>query len=215
MQEGCVSLMQMAKTSQALARLHEAGVLYISLLTDPTYGGVSASFATLGDVLVAEPGAYIGFAGPKVIEQTIRQKLPEGFQTAEFLLEHGHARPRRAAREPAPTRCASSSSFTRGRAGAGGRRDAAARRPRRRQAPITESGEPRPRATAWDVVQLARHIDRPNTLEYVGHVFDDFLELHGDRLFARTRRSSAASRGSAGSTVMVDRPPEGPHDAAS
>ena len=82
MQEGCVSLMQMVKTSQALGRLDEEGILYISLLTDPTYGGVSASFATLGDVLIAEPGARIGFAGPSVIEQTIRQRLPDGFQTA-------------------------------------------------------------------------------------------------------------------------------------
>ena len=89
MQEGCVSLMQMVKTSQAIARLAEEGVLFISLLTDPTYGGVSASYATLGDVLIAEPDAHIGFAGPTVIEQTIRQKLPDGFQTAGFLLEHG------------------------------------------------------------------------------------------------------------------------------
>ena len=89
MQEGCVSLMQMAKTSQAIARLHEEGILFVCLLTDPTYGGVTASFATLGDVLVSEPGSYVGFAGPKVIEQTIRQTLPDGFQTAEFLMEHG------------------------------------------------------------------------------------------------------------------------------
>src|SRR5438105_10978701 len=89
MQEGCVSLMQMAKTSQAVARLAEEGVPFLSLLTDPTYGGVSASYATLGDVLISEPGAHIGFAGPSVIEQTIHQQLPEGFQTAEFLLEHG------------------------------------------------------------------------------------------------------------------------------
>ncbi len=102
MQEGCVSLMQMAKTSQAVARMAEEGVLFISLLTDPTYGGVSASYATLGDVLISEPGAHIGFAGPSVIEQTIHQQLPAGFQTAEFLLEHGNARHRRAPREPAP-----------------------------------------------------------------------------------------------------------------
>ncbi len=89
MQEGIMSLMQMAKTASALARLDEAGLLYISVLTDPTYGGVTASFATLGDIILAEPGAMIGFAGPRVIEQTIRQELPEGFQTAEFLLEHG------------------------------------------------------------------------------------------------------------------------------
>jgi len=89
MQEGILSLMQMAKTSAALARLNESGQLYISVLTDPTTGGVTASFAMLGDIILAEPGALIGFAGPRVIEQTIKQKLPEGFQRAEFLLEKG------------------------------------------------------------------------------------------------------------------------------
>lgn len=89
MQEGCVSLMQMAKTSAALKRHHEAGLVFISVLTDPTTGGVTASFAMLGDVILAEPGALIGFAGPRVIQQTIGQKLPDGFQRAEFLLEHG------------------------------------------------------------------------------------------------------------------------------
>lgn len=89
MQEGIVSLMQMAKTSAALGRHGEAGLPYFSVLTDPTTGGVTASFAMLGDVILAEPGALIGFAGPRVIEQTIRQKLPEGFQSSEFLLEHG------------------------------------------------------------------------------------------------------------------------------
>ncbi len=89
MMEGTLSLMQMAKISAALARLDEARLPFISLLTDPTTGGVTASFAMLGDLNVAEPGALIGFAGPRVIEQTIRQKLPEGFQRAEFLLEHG------------------------------------------------------------------------------------------------------------------------------
>ncbi|MGI8784589.1 MAG: acetyl-CoA carboxylase, carboxyltransferase subunit beta [Acidobacteriota bacterium] len=89
MMEGALSLMQMAKISAALARLDRAGVPYISVMTDPTTGGVTASFAMLGDLNIAEPGALIGFAGPRVIEQTIRQKLPEGFQRAEFLLEHG------------------------------------------------------------------------------------------------------------------------------
>ena len=89
MQEGMVSLMQMAKTSAALSKLNKAGLLYISVLTDPTTGGVTASFASLGDIILAEPKALIGFAGPRVIEQTINQKLPEGFQRAEFLLEHG------------------------------------------------------------------------------------------------------------------------------
>jgi len=89
MQEALFSLLQMAKTSAALARLGEKGVPYISVLTDPTTGGVSASLAMLGDVNIAEPGALIGFAGPRVIEQTVRQKLPEGFQRSEFLLDHG------------------------------------------------------------------------------------------------------------------------------
>ena len=89
MQEGIISLMQMAKTTAALTKLDEAGLLYISVLTDPTYGGVTASFASLGDVILAEPNAMIGFAGQRVIEQTIGESLPEGFQTAEFLLEHG------------------------------------------------------------------------------------------------------------------------------
>lgn len=89
MQEGMVSLMQMAKTSQALSRLSDAGLLYISILTNPTTGGVTASFATLGDIIIAEPNALIAFAGPRVIKQTIKQDLPPGFQTAEFLLDHG------------------------------------------------------------------------------------------------------------------------------
>ncbi len=89
MQEGIISLMQMAKVTEALSKLDKAGELYISVLTDPTYGGVTASFATLGDIILAEPGAMIGFAGQRVIEQTIGEKLPEGFQTSEFLLEHG------------------------------------------------------------------------------------------------------------------------------
>lgn len=89
MQEGAISLMQMAKISAALARLDEAGIPFISILTDPTTGGVTASYAMLGDLIIAEPKALIGFAGPRVIEQTIRQKLPAGFQRSEFLLEHG------------------------------------------------------------------------------------------------------------------------------
>jgi acetyl-CoA carboxylase carboxyl transferase subunit beta len=90
MQEGLFSLMQMAKTSVALAKFRKLGLPFISIFTDPTMGGVSASFATLGDLIIAEPKALIGFAGPRVIEQTVRQTLPEGFQRSEFLLEHGH-----------------------------------------------------------------------------------------------------------------------------
>ncbi|MGB9710205.1 MAG: acetyl-CoA carboxylase, carboxyltransferase subunit beta [Thermodesulfovibrio sp.] len=89
MQEGMFSLMQMAKTAQAIGKLKEAGILYISVLADPTFGGVTASFAMLGDIIIAEPRSLIGFAGPRVIQETIKQQLPEGFQRAEFLLEHG------------------------------------------------------------------------------------------------------------------------------
>lgn len=89
MQEGIISLMQMAKTTAAVSKLNKAGILYISVLTDPTYGGVTASFASIADIVLAEPGAMIGFAGQRVIKQTIGQELPEGFQTSEFLLEHG------------------------------------------------------------------------------------------------------------------------------
>ena len=89
MQEGIISLMQMAKTTSALTKLDDVGILYISVLTDPTYGGVTASFASLGDIILAEPHSMIGFAGKRVIEQTIGENLPDGFQTAEFLLEHG------------------------------------------------------------------------------------------------------------------------------
>jgi acetyl-CoA carboxylase carboxyl transferase subunit beta len=173
MQEGCVSLMQMAKTSQAFARLREEGVLSMCLLTDPTYGGVSASFATLGDVLIAEPRAYVGFAGPKVIEQTIRQQLPDGFQTSEFLMEHGMldvVAPRENLRGVI-------AKLLQLHALPGGNLPAAEGTP-----PITDP-DTLERRPAWDIVQLARHQERPNTPEYIGHVFDDFQELFGDRLF--------------------------------
>jgi acyl-CoA carboxylase subunit beta len=183
MQEGCVSLMQMAKTSQAVARLNEEGILFISLLTDPTYGGVSASFATLGDVLVAEPSSYIGFAGPKVIEQTIRQQLPEGFQTAEFLLDHGMldlVEPRENLRQALRKILEFAALAVEVAASPAGR---AQRLPSGDgQAPITDADALTER-TPWDTVQLARHIDRPNTLEYIASVFDDFQEFHGDRVF--------------------------------
>jgi acetyl-CoA carboxylase carboxyl transferase subunit beta len=174
MQEGVFSLFQMARASEALGRLREAGLLSVCVLTDPTYGGVSASFATLGAVLVAERGAHVGFAGPRVVQQTIRAELPAGFQTAEFLLAHGlvdrvesraelrpllvrllelHDRPA-APERPAP---------------AATRRDAA---------------PPAPDADPWEVVQRARAAERPTTLDYLRTAFDDFVELHGDRAFA-------------------------------
>jgi acetyl-CoA carboxylase carboxyl transferase subunit beta len=183
MQEGCVSLMQMAKTSQAIGRLYEEGILYISLLTDPTYGGVSASFATLGDVLIAEPEAHIGFAGPSVIEQTIRQKLPEGFQTAGFLLEHGMldlVEPRETLRRTIRNLLEFHERAEAARGEGDGR---AARLPEAEGTEPVTDPDALPGRPAWDVVQLARNIERPHTLDYIPVVFDDFCELHGDRLF--------------------------------
>ena len=174
MQEGCISLMQMVKTSQAIARMHEAGLLYIALLTDPTYGGVSASFAFLGDLQIAEPGSRIGFAGKQVIEQTIRQQLPEGFQTAGFLLDHGQldlVEPRENLRNSLRKILELHGGESRdGLPEADG------------TPPITDPAD-LPDREPWDVVQLARHTERPNTLEYISHIFDDFQEFHGDRLF--------------------------------
>ena len=184
MQEGCVSLMQMVKTSQAIGCLAEQGVLFISLLTDPTYGGVSASFATLGDVLIAEPDAHIGFAGPSVIEQTIRQQLPEGFQTAGFLLEHGIldiVEPRESLRRTIRNLLAVHERAEAARSGSGIAR--AARLPDADGADVVSAPEQLAQRDPWDAVQLARHIDRPRTLDYIGFVFDSFQELHGDRAF--------------------------------
>jgi acetyl-CoA carboxylase carboxyl transferase subunit beta len=196
MQEGCVSLMQLAKTSQAVGRLNEEGLLFISLLTDPTYGGVSASFATLGDLLVSEPGSYIGFAGPKVIEQTIRQKLPEGFQTAGFLLEKGQLD----LVEARETLRVSLRKILDMHATAG---DGAGDLPEvDGKPPITNPDELATR-DPWEIVQLARHVDRPNTLEYISHVFDDFQELYGDRIFQQDAAIVGGIAQLGGRTVMV------------
>ncbi|WP_042418150.1 acetyl-CoA carboxylase carboxyl transferase subunit [Streptacidiphilus anmyonensis] len=194
MQEGALSLMQMAKTSQALAELDEAGILVISLITDPTYGGVAASFATLADVILAEPGARLGFAGPRVIEQTIGETLPPGFQTAEFLLRHGlidDIVPRAAQRtvlaqllalqdhradpaDPAPEPGPAPGPADLVRDGSTGR------------APehILRCADQVPAVDSWTPVQLARHCERPTILDYAAHLLDGFHELHGDRLGA-------------------------------
>ncbi|GAA1913605.1 hypothetical protein GCM10009753_52250 [Streptantibioticus ferralitis] len=186
MQEGVYSLLQMAKTAQALAALDEAGILTISLITDPTYGGVAASFATLTDIVIAEPGARLGFAGPRVIEQTIRQKLPDGFQTAEFLLANGLVDavvPRSRQREVLATLLRSySGRFADAQTtapAAEGEAPAADSRP-----PVLTDPGQLPRRAAWDVVQVARNINRPTTRDYLSHILDGdgFLELHGDRL---------------------------------
>jgi len=181
MQEGIVSLMQMAKTSAALKRHHKAGQLFISVLTDPTTGGVTASFAMLGDIILAEPFALIGFAGPRVIEQTIGQKLPEGFQRAEFLLEHGFIDkivPREEMKEtladilrlhnshrgqgiPVDNRAKAES--------IGGKKKVLRLRKNKR--------------SAWDTVLLSRSSDRPVASDYIHALFDDFMEFAGDRYY--------------------------------
>jgi acetyl-CoA carboxylase carboxyl transferase alpha subunit/acetyl-CoA carboxylase carboxyl transferase beta subunit len=170
MQEGVLSLMQMAKTSQALGRLDRAGVLTVSVITDPTYGGVAASFAALCDVILAEPGARMGFAGPRVIEQTIRQRLPAGFQTAEFLLAHGliDGVRSRAAVRPTLGRLLSL--------------DVRAGRPM--SSGVIREPDRLPERDPWAAVKLARHLDRPTTMDYLSRAFDEFEELHGDRLGA-------------------------------
>lgn len=194
MQEGCISLMQLAKTSQAFGRLREAGVLSICVLTDPTFGGVTASYATLGDVLVAESGALVGFAGPQVIEQTIKQQLPPGFQTAEFLLGHGmiDAVTQRENLRQLLTKLLRLNASRPGaplRAGWG-------------EPPVAKPDVITPRP-AWDVVKLAREIQRPTTLDYAGLVFDDFLELQGDRLYADSSSIVGGPAILAGQAVML------------
>lgn len=175
MQEGAVALMQMAKTSAMLGRLDEAGLLTITLVTDPTFGGVAASFATLADVIIAEPGARLGFAGRRVIEQTIKQTLPPDFQTAEFLLDNGlidMIRPRQELRPTLARLLSMGTPVPRDHAvPAGEPVDGAA-------AGGATGGEP------WQVVQRARDLDRPTTADYFGLLLDDFEELRGDRLGA-------------------------------
>ncbi|MGN1147801.1 MAG: acetyl-CoA carboxylase, carboxyltransferase subunit beta [Lachnospiraceae bacterium] len=188
MQEGMTSLMQMAKTSAALKRHSDAGLLYISVLTDPTTGGVTASFAMLGDIILAEPKALIGFAGPRVIEQTIGQKLPKGFQRSEFLLEHGFIDAivtREEMKEKLELilklheECPQASTARNGvdavQAGTGRRLEG------------TESFKGKPVAdepSAWDRVQLSRKQGRPVGEDYICQLFSDFVEFHGDRYFA-------------------------------
>ena len=182
MQEGIVSLMQMAKTSAAVRKLGEAGLLYCTVLTDPTTGGVTASFAMLGDVIMAEPGALIGFAGPRVIRQTIGQELPEGFQTSEFLVEHGII-DGIVKRENLKKTIYFLIKAHQGREGEYAR-----------FLPGTEnhfilsevlkeqSWNERPR-NAWDKVRAVRRVERASACDYIEHIFDSFVEAHGDRSF--------------------------------
>ncbi|MEU8087883.1 acetyl-CoA carboxylase carboxyltransferase subunit alpha/beta [Micromonospora sp. NPDC049101] len=180
MQEGILSLLQMAKVSQALDRLHEAGLLVVSIVTDPTYGGVAASFATQADVILAEPGARLGFAGPRVIRDTIGQELPLGFQTAEFLREHGLVDlvVDRSRLPEVVGRLLAAAGRTPRAARGHGPVGAAAPAPRPLERPV------RPGTDAWAVVQRARALDRPTVRDYAGRICDWFLELHGDRLGA-------------------------------
>ena len=171
MQEGITSLMQMAKTSAALKRHSDAGFLYVSVLTEPTTGGVTASFAMLGDVILAEPGALIGFAGPRVIEQTIHQKLPKGFQRAEFLLEHGFIDDI-VKRENLKETLGKILTF----------HEKGDLVPGQNQLECSHIGNA-PFLSAWERVQLSRKMDRPSGSDYIEALFDDFTEFHGDRTY--------------------------------
>lgn len=175
MQEGMVSLMQMAKTAAALKRHSEAGLLYVSVLTDPTTGGVTASFAMLGDVILAEPQALIGFAGPRVIEQTIGEKLPKGFQRSEFLLEHGFLDRIVERHEMRQVLCEIL------RLHEAGQQDFSEEVQQKSEL----SGETTQKSekTAWERVQISREKDRPVGQDYIEQLFPDFLEFHGDRYF--------------------------------
>jgi acetyl-CoA carboxylase carboxyl transferase subunit beta len=182
MQEGIVSLMQMAKTSAALKKHSDAGLLYVPVLTDPTTGGVTASFAMLGDIILAEPGALIGFAGPRVIEQTIGEKLPEGFQRAEFQLEHGFvdAIVERADLKMTLYRILKMHRHTENYANFDPLREDDRYEPtelmKERQAKSKE-------LSAWDKVRMVRQTGRLSSIDYMETIFDEFTELHGDRYF--------------------------------
>ena len=176
MQEGITSLMQMAKTSAALERHSKAGLLYVSVLTEPTTGGVTASFAMLGDIILAEPGALIGFAGPRVIEQTIRQKLPKGFQRAEFLVEHGFVDD--IVRRENLKETLGKILELHANAAAEGQTE------KTDGSDKGDTGSPvgiNPYLTAWDRVQISRKVERPSGSDYIEALFTDFMEFHGDR----------------------------------
>ena len=181
MQEGIVSLMQMAKTSAALKRHHEAGQLYVSVLTDPTTGGVTASFAMLGDVILAEPGALIGFAGPRVIEQTIGQKLPEGFQRSEFLLEHGFIDkivPRNEMKETLTRILKLHKPYSVKEFYVDKQSSSEEDSGKKKTIRLKKN-----KRNAWDTVLLSRRSDRPVASDYIKTLFADFMEFAGDRFY--------------------------------
>ena len=183
MQEGIVSLMQMEKTSAAIRKHGDAGLLYCSILTDPTTGGVTASFAMLGDVIMAEPGALVGFAGPIVIKQTIGQELPEGFQTSEFLVEHGII-DGIVKRE----NLKKTIYFLVKTHQCNGKKTYADYRPNEEfhfelsETLKEQSWFSTPRS-AWEKVKAVRQVERPSASDYISHIFDFFVESHGDRAF--------------------------------
>ena len=176
MQEGIISLMQMAKTSAALKRHSDAGFLYIPVLTDPTTGGVTASFAMLGDIILAEPGALIGFAGPRVIEQTIGQKLPEGFQRAEFLLEHGFVDQivTRDEMKEVLGQILKMHTVTDEK-----KEDC----PEKKKENRKNTSAVKENVSAWERVLKSREKERPVGKDYIDRLFTDFVELHGDRYY--------------------------------
>lgn len=186
MQEGMTSLMQMEKTAAALKRHSDAGLLYIAVQTDPTTGGVTASFASLGDIILAEPKALIGFAGPRVIEQTIHQKLPKGFQRSEFLLEHGFV-DRIVERQNMKEELRHLLDLHRvGNDGASRELkdlSEAVKKQGKYKAPYKVSTEHAKDKTAWERVALARAKGRPIGEDYIHGLFDEFVEFHGDRYF--------------------------------
>lgn len=176
MQEGIISLMQMAKTSAALKRHSDAGFLYIPVLTDPTTGGVTASFAMLGDIILAEPGALIGFAGPRVIEQTIGQKLPEGFQRAEFLLEHGFV-DRIVTRDEMKEILGQ---ILKMHAVTDEKKEEC---PEKKKENRKNTSAVKENVSAWERVLKSREKERPVGKDYIDRLFTDFVELHGDRYY--------------------------------
>lgn len=182
MQEGIISLMQMAKTSAALKRHSDAGLLYVPVLTDPTTGGVTASFAMLGDIILAEPGALIGFAGPRVIEQTIGEKLPEGFQRAEFQLEHGFvdAVVERKDLKMTLFQILKLHHKTTGYANFDPLRSDDCYEPTELMRERAAKSQP---LSAWEKVKAARQVDRCASVDYMDVIFDGFMEMHGDRQF--------------------------------
>ncbi|MCR5847437.1 MAG: acetyl-CoA carboxylase, carboxyltransferase subunit beta [Lachnospiraceae bacterium] len=182
MQEGIISLMQMAKTSAALKKHSDAGLLYVSVLTDPTTGGVTASFAMLGDIILAEPKALIGFAGPRVIEQTIGEKLPEGFQRSEFQLEHGFvdAIVERDNLRDTLAKIVKMHSINGGYANFNPEFDNVRYDATELMKERAYKSKP---LQVWDKVCAARQLFRLQSEDYIKTIFDDFIELHGDRYF--------------------------------